>query len=56
MVEKDGRPLMKRIALSEVKDKLSEYLRMAEEEEIVIAATPVPCHAVGPCPCSGETG
>jgi prevent-host-death family protein len=27
---------MKRVALSEVKDRLSEYLRLAEEEEIVI--------------------
>lgn len=27
---------MKRIALSEVKDHLSEYLHMAEDEEIVI--------------------
>jgi len=27
---------MKRIALSEVKDDLSKYLRMAEEEEIII--------------------
>lgn len=27
---------MKRIALSEVKDRLSEYLHMAEEEEIII--------------------
>ena len=27
---------MKHVALSEAKDKLSEYLRMAEDEEIVI--------------------
>ena len=27
---------MKRIALSQVKDKLSKYLRLAEEEEIII--------------------
>ena len=27
---------MKRVALSEVKDNLSEYLHLAEEEEIVI--------------------
>jgi len=27
---------MKRVALSEVKDRLSEYLRLAEDEEIVI--------------------
>lgn len=27
---------MKRIALSEVKDELSKYLRLAEEEEIII--------------------
>jgi len=27
---------MKRVALSEVKDDLSKYLRMAEEEEIII--------------------
>jgi prevent-host-death family protein len=27
---------MKKAALSEVKDRLSEYLRLAEEEEIVI--------------------
>ncbi len=27
---------MKRIALSEVKDRLSEYLDMAEKEEIII--------------------
>ena len=27
---------MKRVALSEVKDNLSEYLRQAEEEEIII--------------------
>jgi prevent-host-death family protein len=27
---------MKRVALSEVKDSLSEYLRLAEEEEILI--------------------
>ena len=27
---------MKKIALSEVKDRLSEYLRLAEDEEIII--------------------
>ena len=27
---------MKRVALSEVKDELSKYLRLAEEEEIII--------------------
>lgn len=27
---------MRKIALSEVKDRLSEYLRLAEEEEIII--------------------
>ena len=27
---------MKKVALHEVKDRLSEYLRLAEEEEIVI--------------------
>ena len=27
---------MKRIALSQVKDELSKYLRLAEEEEIII--------------------
>lgn len=27
---------MKRVALSEVKDDLSKYLRLAEEEEIII--------------------
>jgi prevent-host-death family protein len=27
---------MKRVKLSEVKDRFSEYLRMAEEEEIIV--------------------
>jgi prevent-host-death family protein len=27
---------MKRVKLSEVKDRFSEYLRMAEDEEIVV--------------------
>jgi prevent-host-death family protein len=32
----NGREEMKRIALSEVKDRLSEYLNLAEKEEIII--------------------
>lgn len=36
MAEKLGRTIMKKVALSEVKDELSRYLRIAEKEQIVI--------------------
>jgi prevent-host-death family protein len=32
----DGREEMKRVALSKVKDHLSEYLDLAEKEEVII--------------------
>lgn len=36
MVETGGRIHMKKAALSEVKDDLSKFLRLAEKEEVVI--------------------
>jgi prevent-host-death family protein len=36
MVEKRRKDRMKKVALSEVKDDLSKYLRLAEKEEIII--------------------
>lgn len=37
MVGRDGEGgVMKRVKLSEVKDRFSEYLRMAEDEEIIV--------------------
>ena len=36
MAGKDGGDPMKQVALSEVKDDLSKYLRLAEKEEVVI--------------------
>ncbi len=36
MAGRSGRTRMRRVPLSEVKDDLSKYLRLAEEEEIVI--------------------
>jgi prevent-host-death family protein len=36
MAQKDRRKHMKKAALSEVKDDLSKFLRLAEKEEIVI--------------------
>ncbi len=36
MAERDRRGEMKRVALSEVKDRFSEYLDLAEKEEIII--------------------
>ena len=36
MAEKRRKDRMKKVALSEVKDDLSKYLRLAEKEEIII--------------------
>ena len=36
MAGKSGKTRMRRVPLSEVKDDLSKFLRLAEEEEIVI--------------------
>jgi len=36
MASKGSKPRMRRVPLSEVKDDLSKYLRLAGEEEIVI--------------------
>jgi prevent-host-death family protein len=36
MAGKGRRKIMKKVALSEVKDDLSKYLRVAEKEEVVI--------------------
>ena len=36
MASKSSKPRMRRVPLSEVKDDLSKYLRLAGEEEIVI--------------------
>ncbi len=36
MARRSGKTRMRRVALSEVKDDLSKYLRLAEDERIVI--------------------
>jgi prevent-host-death family protein len=36
MARRVGKKRMKKVPLSEVKDQLSEYLHLAEEEEIII--------------------
>ena len=36
MASKRGKETMKKVALSEVKDELSKYLRLAEREQVVI--------------------